>query len=286
MEGDRSIGSRVKAIVGDSGLADDLILKFGYFGIFFVLVLGGLGLPVPEEAPIILAGILARKGTMHWSPALGSSFAGVLVGDFLVYFLGFFYGEKVLSLPLTRKFLTKAREAQIKGYFHRHGVKILILGRFAVGFRTAAYLTAGILRLPTLKLFLTDLFAASISTLLMFWLAYGFAQQVEQGFNEAKHYLTPVIGVVVSGWLLHRYVKARINAGKRVGPPVLVSDDVPLPPDDLQVRASDSAIARIPVPEASPSPTDAKPLTIPPDLPTVGDPSLSHYPPLESGRQP
>ena len=70
-----------------------------------------------------------------------------------------------MSLPLTRKFLTPAHEAQIKGYFHRHGFKILILGRFAVGFRTAAYLTAGILKLPALKLFLTDLFAASLSTI-------------------------------------------------------------------------------------------------------------------------
>ena len=57
-----------------------------------------------------------------------------------------------MSLPLTRKFLTRPREAQIKGYFHRHGIKILILGRFAVGFRTAAYLTAGILRQPALPL--------------------------------------------------------------------------------------------------------------------------------------
>jgi membrane protein DedA with SNARE-associated domain len=266
-------------------LADDLILKFGYFGIFFVLVLGGLGLPVPEEAPIILAGILSRKGTMHWIPALASSFAGVLVGDFIVYFLGFFYGEKVLSLPLTRKFLTRAREAQIKGYFHRHGVKILILGRFAVGFRTAAYLTAGILRLPTLKLFLTDLFAASISTLLMFWLAYAFASQVEKGFQEAKHYITPVVGLVVAGWLLHRYVKARLHAGERVGPPVLVSpDDVPLPPDDLHPRVDETPAG--PIPEAHPPALDARPDPISPELPPVVDPSLAHHTPLESGRQP
>ena len=71
-------------------MADALIAQTGYFGIFLVLVLGGLGLPVPEEAPIIVAAILSRKGTMHWIPALGSCFAGVLVGDFIVYFLGFF----------------------------------------------------------------------------------------------------------------------------------------------------------------------------------------------------
>jgi membrane protein DedA with SNARE-associated domain len=123
---------RGRGIDGEPGLANDLISQFGYLGIFIILVLGGLGLPIPEEAPIIIAGILSRNGKMHWIPALIACFSGVLVGDFVVYFLGFFYGEKVLSLPLTRKFLTKARETQIKGYFHRHGVKILILGRFAI----------------------------------------------------------------------------------------------------------------------------------------------------------
>jgi len=270
-------------------LADDLILHFGYFGIFLVLVLGGLGLPVPEEMPIIVAAVLTRKGTMQWIPALGSCFAGVLVGDFIVYALGFFYGEKVLSLPLTRKFLTRAREAQIKGYFHRHGVKILILGRFAVGFRTAAYLTAGILRLPALKLFLTDLCAATFSTLLMFGLGYAFASKVEEGFQEAKHYLTPAIALILGAWLLHRYVKARMRAGLPVGPPVLVSEDVPLPPDDLHrkdPRAEAGPLAEIlPGPEAGPtgSPPEA-PLALP-DVPPVPDPSLIHQPSVAPDRR-
>ena len=117
-------------------MTEELIGKLGYLGIALLLVLGGLGLPVPEEAPIVLAAVLSRGGKMWWPLALASCFAGVLLGDFVVYFLGFVYGEKVMSLPLTRKFLSRAREAQIKGYFHRHGFKILILGRFAVGFRT------------------------------------------------------------------------------------------------------------------------------------------------------
>ena len=238
----------------EPGLADALIAQTGYFGIFLILVLGGLGLPVPEEAPIIVAAILARKGTMHWIPALGSCFAGVLVGDFIVYFLGFFYGEKVLSLKLTRKFLTKAREAQIKGYFHRHGVKILVLGRFAVGFRTAAYLTAGILRLPPLKLFITDLCAASFSTFLVFGLGYAFASKVEEGFQEAKHYITPVIALGLVSWALHRYVKARLRAGQAVGPPVLIEGDDPLPPDDLHVRHSATPPFVEPCPEVDAAP--------------------------------
>ncbi len=251
------MGSRPLAIHHDRepGLADALIGQTGYLGIFLVLVFGGLGLPVPEEVPIVLAAILARKGTMHWVPALGSCFAGVLVGDFIVYFLGYFYGEKVLSLPLTRKFLTKARESQIKGYFHRHGVKILVLGRFAVGFRTAAYLTAGILRLPPLKLFLTDCCAATFSTLLMFGLGYAFASKFEEGFQEAQHYITPAIALGLAIWLLHRYVKARLRAGQAVGPPVLVESDILLPLDDLHVDLAATPPFVEPCPEIDAAPS-------------------------------
>ena len=142
----RSSGRRLLASPrGESRLTEQLIGQLGYLGIALILILGGLGLPIPEEAPIILAAVLTRNGQMHGPLALASCLVGVLLGDLVVYFLGFFYGEKVLSLPLTRRLLTRQREAQIKGYFHRHGFKILVSGRFVPGFRTAAYLTAGIL---------------------------------------------------------------------------------------------------------------------------------------------
>jgi membrane protein DedA with SNARE-associated domain len=217
-------------------LTEAFVGQLGYMGIALVLILGGLGLPVPEEAPIILAAVLSKGEKLWWPLALTSCLGGVLAGDFIVYFLGFFYGEKVLSLPLTQKFLTRAREQQIKGYFHRHGIKILILGRFAVGFRTAAYLTAGILKLPPLRLFLTDLFAASLSTLLMFGLGFVFAHQIQTGLDRAKPVLTAVVALTLASWLLHRYYKARRRAGLPVGPKVLETDDAPLPPDDLHAH--------------------------------------------------
>lgn len=215
-------------------MTENLIQHLGYIGIVLVLVLGGLGLPVPEEAPIILAAVLSKKETMWWPMALASCFTGVLVGDFVVYFLGYVYGEKVLGFPLTRKFLTRARESQIKGYFHRHGFKILILGRFAVGFRTAAYLTAGILRLPAFKLLLTDLFAASLSTLLMFGLGWRFAEWIEAGMKEAKHWIFAILTLSLLFFLLYRFYTARRRAGMAIGPPVYVGEDTPLPPDDLK----------------------------------------------------
>ncbi len=244
-------------------MTEDLIAQLGYVGFFLVLVLGGLGLPVPEEVPVILAAVLSRKGTLWWPFAFASCLLGVLAGDFLVYFLGYFYGEKVLKLPLTRKFLTKPREAQIKGYFHRHGIKILIVGRFAVGFRTAAYLTAGILKLPAPRLFLTDLFAATLSTSLMFGLGYLFAQQIERATAEIhrwQHWITFAAALGLATWLLIRFYRGRQRIGQPVGPPVLV-DDAPLPPDDLHsgpfaAPRESASVEPVPVPDL-PRPTNA-----------------------------
>lgn len=198
-------------------------------GIALILVLGGLGLPIPEEAPIILAAVLTRNGQMSAIPAFGTCLLGVLLGDFVVYLLGYCYGEKVLRFPLTRRFLTRQREAQIKGYFHRHGFKILVSGRLVPGFRTAAYLTAGILKLPALKLLITDLIAVSMTTSLMFGLGFLFADQIQRGIHEVQQWLMLVLAAGVLGWVLYRYERARRQAGKAVGPPVLDVDEVPLP---------------------------------------------------------
>lgn len=228
-------------------MTEQLVGKLGYVGIALILVLGGLGLPIPEEAPIILAAILTRNGQMSGVLAFSTCLGGVLLGDFVVYFLGYFFGERVLSLPLTRRLLTKPRETQIKGYFHRHGFRILILGRFAVGFRTAAYLTAGILKLPPLRLFLTDLVAALLSTSLMFGLGYLFAHHIEKGIHDFQQWAAIALAVGIGGWLSHRYYKAHQRAGLPVGPPVLVDDEHPLPPDDLSTdEAGDSPAAEPP----------------------------------------
>lgn len=239
---------------------EELIGQFGYLGIILLLVLGGLGLPVPEEVPVVLAAILTKNDRMNGVLAFGSCLVGVLLGDFVVYFLGYWYGERVLSFRLTRKFLTRAREEQLKGYFHRHGFKILIVGRFAVGFRTAAYLTAGILRLPALNLLAIDLLAATLSTSLMFALGYVFAHQIEAVIRGAQHWIVVIAAVLVTAFLIYRYVRERRRAGQPVGPKILVEHDIPLPPDDLQVRKETAASSSQPELPALPAlPADSRP---------------------------
>ena len=73
--------------------------KLGYVGIALILILGGLGSADPRGGPDHPGrGPDAQRPDVR-SAALATCLVGVLLGDFVVYLLGFFYGEKVLSLP-------------------------------------------------------------------------------------------------------------------------------------------------------------------------------------------
>lgn len=265
-------------------MAEHLIGQYGYAGITLILILGGLGLPIPEEAPIMVAAILTRNGQMSAVPALASCMSGVLLGDFVVYLLGYFYGEKVLSFPLTRRFLTRQREAQIKGYFHRHGFRILVSGRLVPGFRTAAYLTAGILKLPMLRLLLTDLIAATLSTSIMFGLGYLFANTIQKGIHEVQQWLALLLVVGVAGWLLYRYERARRDAGRPVGPPVLDTDEVALPDMDYEeVPSLSGPVEPASVPDGPTCPVPSPASTI--AAPSEGPPEMEITPPASTPMQ-
>ena len=56
-------------------MINDFIEQFTYVGIFLVLFLGGLGVPIPEELPVLAAGALAHEGYMRaWVALLRVSF--------------------------------------------------------------------------------------------------------------------------------------------------------------------------------------------------------------------
>src|SRR5207245_9969011 len=80
-----------------------------YLGIFVVLLLGSLGVPIPEEMPIIAAGVLSHEGIVRWWLALPVCLLGVLSGDLVLYWVGRQWGEQVLNWRLVRRVLPLVR---------------------------------------------------------------------------------------------------------------------------------------------------------------------------------
>jgi 1-acyl-sn-glycerol-3-phosphate acyltransferase len=153
--------------------------NFTYLGIFAALLLGSLGVPIPEEMPIIAAALLSHEGVVRWWLALPICLLGVLSGDMVLYWVGRHWGERVLNWRLARLVLSPAREQWLKAAYRRHALKTVVTARHVMGLRAAAFLTAGSAGVPFWKFVVADAGAALFGVPLAFGLAYFFTDQVK-----------------------------------------------------------------------------------------------------------
>ncbi|MEY3206262.1 MAG: inner membrane protein YohD [Planctomycetota bacterium] len=169
----------------------DWFERGSYLGIVVFLALTGIGLPIPEEVPIVAAGVASRAQALHWYYALPACLVGALLGDSLMYAIGRFFGAKVLKEhPWWSGFLTPEREQTIEALINKHGIKAFFVARFLVGLRSPFYLTAGILRVKYRWFLFADFICASVVIGGFFGLAYlfgdritGLIQSMERGFT-------------------------------------------------------------------------------------------------------
>jgi membrane protein DedA with SNARE-associated domain len=159
-------------------MLQELLQRFTYLGILAALLLGSVGVPIPEEIPIVAAGILSHEGLARWWLALPVCVLGVLAGDVVLYWAGRRWGERLLRWRVVRYVLTRARADWLKAAYREHAMKTVAMARHVTGLRAAAFLTAGIARVPFWKFILADAAAAAVTVPLAFGLAYFFTHQI------------------------------------------------------------------------------------------------------------
>jgi membrane protein DedA with SNARE-associated domain len=173
-------------------MIEGVIEYFSYGGLVVVLLLGSLGMPIPEEVPIVAAGMLSHQQVMRWWLALPTCIAGVFAGDLILYWAGRHWGERVLDQPLIGRLLTRARLEQIQAGYRRRGVLIVFLARNVMGLRAAAFLGAGVAGLPFWKFAAADGAAIGYGVPLNFGLAYLFSRHLHAVLAEVHR---------VEGWI-------------------------------------------------------------------------------------
>jgi membrane protein DedA with SNARE-associated domain len=181
-----------------------LIEHLRYAGLYLILFGAGLGLPVPEEVPVVLAGLLSRAQIFRWWLALPVCVVGVLSGDVVLYWLGHHWGEQVLDWRPVRCVLTREREARLLAAYRQHGVKIIFGARHVMGLRAAAFLTAGIAHIPFWKFLGVDAAAACLGLPVSFGLAYVFADRVQSvlaDVHRVERWLALTAVAAVAAWL-------------------------------------------------------------------------------------
>ena len=131
---------------------------------FFVLVICGFGVPIPEDLTLVTGGVISGLGytRSHWMVVVGM--LGVLAGDGFMFVAGRLWGQKILKFKPIARVMTPKRYAQVQEKFDKYGNWVLFVARFLPGLRTAVFVTAGISRKVSYTRFiLMDGLAALVS---------------------------------------------------------------------------------------------------------------------------
>ncbi len=141
-------------------LLSDFFARYGYWVVFFGVMLENIGLPIPGETVLLFAGFLAFQGKIHVLPAILTAIAGATIGASLGYLLGRYGGPSVVNQFLKRfpRVANRYDDAQKK--FLKYGQWAVFAARFITGLRVFAGILAGALRMP-FSIFLLFSFAGA-----------------------------------------------------------------------------------------------------------------------------
>jgi len=185
--------------------------EYGYWTVFFGIMLENAGVPLPGETITLVGGFLAGSGELDYWLVLASAIAGAVIGDNFGYWIGYFGGWTILT-RLGRLFrLQEAQLIDVRDRFAENAAKAVFLGRFVALLRIFAGPLAGTAKMPYYKFLLCNLAGAAVWASAMVSLAYfvGRLVPLEQLIAWVGQFaivtLIVVLGwVAVAYWLDHR----------------------------------------------------------------------------------
>src|SRR5258708_38619362 len=124
-------------------LIEHYMLVYGYWAVFFGVMLENAGVPVPGETILLIAGYFASTGEFNIALVMIIAASGAVVGDNIGFAIGHHYGRGVLLRVGRFFFLTPKRLGHMENYFERHGNTPILVARFITGLRVVAAFVAG-----------------------------------------------------------------------------------------------------------------------------------------------
>lgn len=208
------------------GWVGDKIGTAGYPVLFGLLFSCGLGVPIPEDIPLLIAGYFVAGGRMNLALAAICAWCGIMGGDCILYSLGRLFGREITKIPVIGTHINAERLDWTHQKFEKYGVWVVAVGRLFAGVRGAMVLTAGTIRFTFWHFLVADGLAAIVSGGLFMAIGYWARKQLgdlEQIDSEIKQYerlvlaglLLLIVGFVVWKWWHTKRREQRVKAAQQ-----------------------------------------------------------------------
>jgi len=192
-----------------------IINTWGYAAIALIVLLGNLGLPVPEETVLTVSGYLAWQGQLRFPAVVTVSIVSAVTGDNLAYWLGRRYGQRLLARVTAA---TPARIERMQRLVRRYGALAVFMARFVAGLRFMAGPLAGSAGLGPMRFFVANLLGAIVYVPTMvgmgYAIGYGLGDRIDQlrraaGRAEGIVLLALALAAVIAWIVVARRARSR-----------------------------------------------------------------------------
>lgn len=160
-----------------------------YWTLFLLCLSSGVVYPLPEDFPLMFAGMRLHQGHGAWLPTIGLAWVAVLIRDCLFYAIGRTLGTRILAAPRVVQFLGAARLAKACGLVERMESKAVLAGRFSVGMRALTFVVAGSMGVSFRAFLLWDGIGLLATIPFALWVGFQFGAPVLNGVMEVLPYL-------------------------------------------------------------------------------------------------
>jgi len=199
-----------------------LIGHWGYLAIFVLVILGNMGVPLPEEMVLLLAGYMVWQGDLRLPLVLAVGIVSAVVGDNIGYWIGREYGQGAIERYALWVLGSSGRVQSMESFVARYGPMGVFVARFLPGLRFMAGPLAGATGVGPLRFFVANVLGAALYVPLSVGIGYA----VGYGLGDYVARLKRVVGEVerivlavailaalaLMGWRALRAARARRGA--------------------------------------------------------------------------
>ena len=189
------------------------VATYGYAAIFLLLVLGVVGLPVPDEFLLTGCGFLIYQGHLSAVPAFASALSGSMSGITCSYLIGRTVGWKFLHSRFGKWLhISDERVRLVHDWFDRIGHWALIIGYFVPGVRHFTAIVAGTSKLEYRSFATFAYFGALAWVSTFLFIGYHFGSRWQEMLELVDRHLKEgsiVLGALIVVYIVVRYLFRR-----------------------------------------------------------------------------
>ena len=187
----------------------NLFKAYGYWIVFFGVMLENAGLPVPGETILLAAGFFASQHHFSVPAVMSIATIGAVLGDNCGYWVGHKVGRGLLVRYGRYVMLTEERFRGMERYFESHGDKTVLVARFITGFRVFTALFAGATGMLWSKFLFFNVLGAISWAVVMTLLGFFFGKS----WNLLEHYIKgaglALVGAIAVAFIVYQIIRRR-----------------------------------------------------------------------------